>query len=217
MLGQHVAARQQALVEAGNTAEPEAQSVLPGSRRHRVHQAEGERLEHEALAHGKMQVVQADKNFCQTGRCCPFLQAGREAVVMRGRVLFGALICYDDIVAGPSEELRAAGAQALVTITNEAWFGRAELRQHLALAVFRCIETRLPMARCGNDGLTCLIDPAGRVTQAIPVREEGVLVGSLAWTKARPVAPLVRTLVAWTSVALVVAMLLAIQRRKAAS
>ena len=138
----------------------------------------------------------------------PFLTAGREPVVLTASgVPFGALICYDDVVPGPAEELRAAGARALVTITNEAWFGRGELRQHLALAVFRCIETRLPMARCGNDGLTCLIDPAGRVTSALPPRTEGVLVGELASTRSRPVAPIVRAAVGWSAVAAVVAAL----------
>lgn len=141
----------------------------------------------------------------------PFLRPGDRPVILRAgadaAIPFGVLVCYDDVVPAPAEELRAAGAAALVTITNEAWFGRGEPRQHLALAIFRCIETRLPMARGGNIGTTCLIDPAGRVTERLWDWTDGALVGELVSTGAKPVPPWVRAIPSWLSVALVVAAL----------
>ena len=92
----------------------------------------------------------------------PYLTPAREPVVLTAAGWkIGTLICYADTVPGPAEELRAAGAQALVTLSNEAWFGRRELDQHLAMATIRSIETRLPMARATNNGISAIIDPAG--------------------------------------------------------
>jgi apolipoprotein N-acyltransferase len=55
-----------------------------------------------------------------------------------------------------------------VTLTNTGWFRRtAAGRQHLAHAVFRCAETRRPMARCANNGVTSVVDHLGRVRQIL--------------------------------------------------
>jgi len=106
----------------------------------------------------------------------PYLKPGGGPVVLTaGALRFGTLICYGDLVPGPAWDLREAGAQALVAISNEAWFGSLELDQHLAMATQRCIETRLPMARATNDGLTAFVDPAGRVRASLPRGHEGVL------------------------------------------
>lgn len=110
----------------------------------------------------------------------PYLTPGRGVLTMDvGGFEVGALICYEDGIPAPSAQLLAAGAEALVVLSNESWFGRTELEQHVALAVVRCVETRLPMARATNDGVTCVIDPAGRVTHRLPVGEPGVLAAPL--------------------------------------
>ena len=67
-----------------------------------------------------------------------------------GPTRLSSLICYDDTVPRPSEQLVAAGAETLVTLSNETWFRDGELDQHLALSTFRCIETRRPLARSSN-------------------------------------------------------------------
>lgn len=126
----------------------------------------------------------------------PYLEPGRRAVVMTaGDLVFGTLICYDDVVPMPARELRAAGAQALVVISNETWFGEKQMDQHVAMAAVRCVETRLPMIRATNDGWTCALDPAGRVTLSLDRHAPGVLVTPLSMTDARPVPPWVR--LAW--------------------
>jgi apolipoprotein N-acyltransferase len=84
---------------------------------------------------------------------------------LRGRDFrLGPLICYEDILPGFTRRVAALAPNALVNITNDAWFGRtAEPHQHLALAVFRAVENRLEMVRAVNTGISAHIDAAGRV------------------------------------------------------
>ena len=52
--------------------------------------------------------------------------------------------------------------QLIVNVTNDGWFKEsAASEQHMANAIFRCIELRRPMIRCANTGMSCLIDDCG--------------------------------------------------------
>jgi apolipoprotein N-acyltransferase len=111
----------------------------------------------------------------------PFLQVltpmNRDTVPGRKPVLFdvvpadggapvrvGALICYEDVFPYLAREFRRRGAQVLVNISDEGWYGElGELRQHVALAVFRAVETRVTVVRAANTGISCFIDPSGRI------------------------------------------------------
>jgi apolipoprotein N-acyltransferase len=76
----------------------------------------------------------------------------------------GPLICYEDILPSFTRRVSRLAPNALVNITNDAWFGRtAEPHQHLALAVFRAIENRLELVRAVNTGVSAHVDAAGRV------------------------------------------------------
>ena len=78
------------------------------------------------------------------------------------------LICFEDTIGDLARQFVAAGANLLVNVTNDGWFLRtAGSRQHLANAVFRCVETRLPMVRAANTGVTCFINEFGNVTQML--------------------------------------------------
>jgi apolipoprotein N-acyltransferase len=86
----------------------------------------------------------------------------------------GTLICFDDVI--PHEALeRAADADVLVAVTNDAWFGEAGAAQHYAIAVLRAIETGRSIARAANGGVSGAIDPSGR-TIAIAPRGPAALV-----------------------------------------
>jgi apolipoprotein N-acyltransferase len=79
-------------------------------------------------------------------------------------LLVGPLICYEAIFPELSRGLALQGAELLVNVTNDAWFGRTSAPyQHLCMAVLRCIETRLPMARAANTGLSAFILPDGTI------------------------------------------------------
>jgi len=100
------------------------------------------------------------------------------------------LICFEDTIGElarrfvlPSET--SPGANLLVDITNDGWFLRsAGSHQHSANAIFRCVETRRPMVRAANTGVTCFINEFGRVTQVLrddtgSTFTEGVLTGEI--------------------------------------
>ena len=95
------------------------------------------------------------------------------------------LICFEDTVGDLVRRFAGRGANLLVDITNDAWFLQSVgSQQHLANALFRCVETRRPMVRAANTGVTCFIDAFGRVTQILRddtgnTFTEGVLTGTV--------------------------------------
>ena len=73
-------------------------------------------------------------------------------------------ICYEALDFNHTRVGYENGAQILVNITNDSWFGATnEPILHLALTRFRSIETRLPMIRSTNTGITTVITPTGRL------------------------------------------------------
>lgn len=89
------------------------------------------------------------------------------------RVAFGVLICFEDIFPSLARESVRAGADALVVLTNNAWFGEGGAAyQHAAHSVLRAIETRRPVIRCGNGGWSGWIDEYGNVRATLQ-NEEG--------------------------------------------
>lgn len=94
------------------------------------------------------------------------LAAGTQPGVLRlGNLRLGILNCYEDILpAYVGRMMRAGQPHVLVNITNDAWFGRsAEPYQHLALAVFRCIEQRREMVRAVNTGVSAHVAATGEI------------------------------------------------------
>jgi apolipoprotein N-acyltransferase len=80
-----------------------------------------------------------------------------------GSVNLGPLICYEDIFSRLSVNLAREGAHVLVNMTNDAWYGRTSAqRQHAAKAAFQVYQTRLPMIRSTNNGLSTVITPVSR-------------------------------------------------------
>jgi apolipoprotein N-acyltransferase len=107
--------------------------------------------------------------------------AGDQPVVMTlGAARPGVLICYEAIFPELSRDLVRHGANLLVNITNDAWFGRTSAPyQHLSMAVLRTVEFRVPMVRSANTGISALIDPSGRILQETGLFKEGSLTGRL--------------------------------------
>jgi apolipoprotein N-acyltransferase len=78
------------------------------------------------------------------------------------------LICFEDTVGDQTRLMAGRGAQLLVNITNDSWFGTSPgSTQHLDNALFRTIENRRPLLRDSNTGITCLVDAEGRVLQSL--------------------------------------------------
>lgn len=88
---------------------------------------------------------------------------------MRGEpVVFGPLICYEDIYPQLGRLSALGGASVLTVLTNNGWFGEGGAAyQHAAHAVLRAVENRRPVLRCGNGGWSGWIDEFGVVRNAM--------------------------------------------------
>ncbi len=78
------------------------------------------------------------------------------------------LICFEDTIGELTRRFVMKGADLLVNVTNDGWFLRsAGSQQHLANAIFRCVETRRPLVRAANTGVTCIVNEFGRITHTL--------------------------------------------------
>ena len=68
-------------------------------------------------------------------------------------------------------------------LTNDSWFeGTGAPEQHNAMAPLRAVENRVPIFRCANGGVSCIIDSFGRIQpQTISAPEQGIVRGRLAY------------------------------------
>ena len=103
----------------------------------------------------------------------------------------GGYICYEAIFPGLVRRFAAGGAELLVNVTNDAWYGTTSAPyQHLAMAAFRAVENRRYMVRAANTGITAVVDPWGRVLaptrlfdRAVLVREVPFVAGTSFYTR----------------------------------
>ncbi|HSL91703.1 MAG TPA: apolipoprotein N-acyltransferase, partial [Candidatus Limnocylindrales bacterium] len=92
----------------------------------------------------------------------------------------GASVCYEAVFPGIIRNSVLSGAQWLVNVTNDAWFGDTVApHQHLAMARMRAVEFRRPMVRAANSGISALIDTRGVATDTLGLFREGTLVGEI--------------------------------------
>ncbi|MDQ6809197.1 MAG: apolipoprotein N-acyltransferase [Verrucomicrobiota bacterium] len=111
---------------------------------------------------------------------------GKEHTVFsltNGGTKIAPLICFEDTIGELTRQFVRRGAVLLANVTNDGWFLRsAGSQQHIANAVFRCVETRRPMVCAANTGVTCFINEFGRITNVLlddhgSQFTEGVLTG----------------------------------------
>lgn len=82
---------------------------------------------------------------------------------------FGVFICYEAIYGGEVRRFAAHGADLLINISNDGWFGRSAAPvQHLHMARVRAVENRRWLLRVTNNGFTVAVDPYGRTFRALP-------------------------------------------------
>ena len=103
----------------------------------------------------------------------PRAAAAGVAVTTPRPVEFGVAICYEVIFPNLVRQFAANGAEFLVTVTNDAWFGSSSAAsQHFSMVVFRSVENHLAFARSANTGISGFIDPFGRIVEATPIFTE---------------------------------------------
>jgi apolipoprotein N-acyltransferase len=86
-------------------------------------------------------------------------------------------ICWENIFPNLVREFVKNGADLIVNITNEAWFGdTAAPYQFMAMNVFRAVENRVAIARAANTGISGFIDPVGRILGTVNKNNQEILV-----------------------------------------
>jgi apolipoprotein N-acyltransferase len=95
-------------------------------------------------------------------------EAGRKVVVSTvGTHKIGTFICYESVFPSYIRKFAASGAEALFNISNDSWFGRSAARyQHLLIVRMRAAENARWILRATDNGITTVIDPAGRVVRS---------------------------------------------------
>lgn len=102
------------------------------------------------------------------------------ATVPDFHVKFGVVICYEVIFPNLVRQFASNGAEFMVTITNDAWFGPSSAPyQHFGMVVFRSVENRVAFARAANTGISGFIDPYGRIRHATPIFTQEAVSGTI--------------------------------------
>ncbi len=92
------------------------------------------------------------------------------------RLPIGCAICYESVYGEYCTGYVRKGAKAMTVITNDAWWGNTPgYRQHLSYSALRAIELRRDIARCGNTGISCIIDQRGDILEQSPWWERTVI------------------------------------------
>jgi apolipoprotein N-acyltransferase len=98
----------------------------------------------------------------------------------------GVLICYESIFPDLARRAVKRGADLLVNITNDAWYGKSSAPyQLLAMAAMRSVETKVPMVRVANTGISAVIMPSGRIRAPTPLFKRGTEIEDVAWRPER--------------------------------
>ena len=109
-----------------------------------------------------------------------FAPGRQRTIFSHERARFAVLICFESVFPDLVRRHVTAGAQVLINITNDSWFGRsAGPYQHALLNAMRAIENRVAIARCATSGQSLFIDRFGRRYQTSDLFTEAALVGDI--------------------------------------
>lgn len=104
---------------------------------------------------------------------------------------FSVLICFEDVFPEIARQFVKNGANFLINITNDAWFGNTSAAyQHAQSSVFRAIENRVNVVRAANTGLSCIIDQKGKIISVVEsggknLFVDGFVIGEIVLTRTR--------------------------------
>jgi apolipoprotein N-acyltransferase len=111
---------------------------------------------------------------------------------------FGVLICFEIIFPDLCRRFVKKGANFLVTMTNDAWFGKTSAPyQHFSMATFRAVENRVFVVRAANTGITGFIDPRGKILKQGGIFTEEAMNGMIRLSKDKTFYTLYGDVFAW--------------------
>jgi len=111
---------------------------------------------------------------------------------------FGVLICFEIIFPDLCRRFVKNGAVFLVTLTNDAWFGKtAAPYQHFTMATFRAVENRVFVARAANTGISGFIDSKGKILKQGGIFTEEAMTGMIRLSREKTFYTLYGDVFAW--------------------
>jgi apolipoprotein N-acyltransferase len=143
----------------------------------------------------------------------PFTAGAEPVLLPVGGHMASTAICYEVIYANLIRRFVTGGSELLTTITNDAWYGRSSAPyQHWDQAAMRAIEEGRYLARSANTGISGFVDPYGRAMTKTSLFEPVVAVQDVRFLTDRTVYSRIGDAIAWLSLAVTLAALLAARR-----
>ena len=103
-----------------------------------------------------------------------FSKGNKDVLFNINDVRFSSLICFESTFPDINRRHAKMGADYFIYLVNDGWYtGPPEPQQHMKQAIFRAIENRKTVVRCANTGISCIIDPKGKVKKQIDLNESG--------------------------------------------
>jgi apolipoprotein N-acyltransferase len=108
-----------------------------------------------------------------------FMAGSKQTLFNSSAGKFGVLICFESTFPGFTRHYVHNGADFLVNITNDGWFGSSRGPiQHAEMAILRSVENRVTLFRSAYTGVSMVVDPAGRVHERLGLFTEGMIYGA---------------------------------------
>lgn len=112
----------------------------------------------------------------------PITAGTRQTLLPVKDAKLGVLICYESIFPSLARSSVLAGANVLVNLSNDAWFGTTSAPyQLLAMAAMRALENHTPMVRVANTGITAVVSPTGEIVAATKLGTRVTEIESVSW------------------------------------
>lgn len=97
-----------------------------------------------------------------------------------GKTKYGVAICFESIFPYILRNTAKSGAEILCVITNDCWYDKtAAAKQHMVMSVLRAVENKRYLLRAASTGISCIIDPHGRVVNQSSVDEKTIVKGEV--------------------------------------
>jgi len=105
-----------------------------------------------------------------------FSQGNNIVIFEKNNVQIGTVICFESTFPWIFRDYAQQGAELMVIVTNDGWYETLpEPQQHAKQSIYRAIETRRPIIRCANTGISMVIDHSGNILNELGLNEKGVI------------------------------------------
>ena len=109
-----------------------------------------------------------------------FVHGQRHTIFDVSGYQFGAMICLESTFPYLSREFVRNGANFLVYVVNDGWYETPpEPQQHSKRVIYRAIETRRPVVRCANTGISIIVDQLGNITHELELNKQGSIIADI--------------------------------------